>query len=351
PVIQFTIKNFSTVPVTSFQMQYSLNGGAVVRQDFNNVQLALGEQKNFNLNAVSLNPGNNPITLSVNNPNGLPDSSPSNNTLAFNSYLDRSTDATPLRVTFDNPQEKPWIIASPPSAATWQSVATNKRQSIVYTGFTNTRKGDEAWFVSPVLDLTRYQKHSLFFDESYALNAPATERLKILGSDDCGLTYKTVLYDREGTEFSITNSSSAWTPSVLTDWRRSYVRLDTMSGKSNVRLAFVVTNQNGNNLYLDNLEIFAGSDINPPVTSVPYQLYYSSRDLQSDVALTFNLPEKKDVRLQVYSLMGQLIADNILPATLNQTYYFDLSNQPTGIYLFRLQIDNQITATKVFIGH
>ena len=49
--------------------------------------------------------------------------------------------------------------------------------------------------------------------------------------------------------------------------------------------------------------------------------------------------------------MGQQVADNLLPDTLNQTYYFDMSVQSSGIYLFRIQIDNQVSTTKVYIGH
>ena len=163
--------------------------------------------------------------------------------------------------------------------------------------------------------------------------------------------YNLVLFDRPGSQFSTTISSTEWIPASDADWRRQYVSLDTLSGKSNIRIAIVATNAHGNNLYFDNLEIFAGDDSQPPVTSLPYQLYYSSHYSQSDLALTFNLPEKKDVRLQIYSTMGQIVADNLLTGTLNQTYYFDLSIQATGLYMFRLQIDDQVSTTKVYIGH
>lgn len=350
--IQFSVKNFSTSNVTSFQVQYSLNGGSTVSQNFTNILLNnMGEQKTFTLNPVTLMTGANQVSLTITNPNGLADSAPSNNTITFTTYLDQTVDATPLRLTFDNPAETPWLIASPTASKTWELTNTNKNQSVVYKAFTNTTLNEEAWLVSPVLDMSRYSKNSLFFDVSYALKINSDDRLKILGSDDCGLTYKNVLYDRAGSQFNTAFSSPDWKPSVATDWKREYVNLDTLAGKKNIRLAFVATNAHGNNLYLDNIELFAGDDTNPPITPLPYQLYYSDRATQYSVALTFNLPEKTDVRLQIFSIMGQVVADNILPATLNQTYYFDLSVQSTGIYLFRLQIDNQVTTTKVYIGH
>ena len=351
PAIQISIKNFSTSSVTNFQVQRILNGGSAVLQNFTNILLNVGEQKIFTLNPVTLMTGTNQVTVTITNPNGLADSTPSNNILAFTIYLDQTADETPLRLTFDNPVETPWLMASPTSSKTWELTSTNKNLSVVYKAFSNTTLNEEAWLVSPVLDMSRYAKTSLFFDVSYALKIPADDRLKILGSDDCGLTYKVVLFDRAGSQFNTASSTTDWKPVTATDWKREYVNLDTLAGKKNIRLAFVATNAHGNNLYLDNIELFAGDETNPAITPLPYQLYYSDRATQYNLALTFNLPARKDVRLQIFSIMGQIVADNLLPATLNQTYYFDLSTQSTGIYLFRLQIDNQVTTTKVYIGH
>ncbi len=351
PMIQFKVKNFSTAPISSFQAQRALNGGSVVSQSFSNILLNVGEEKTFILNTVSLNKGINQVTLTVINPNGFSDSTPANNTITFNTYVDQSADRAPLRMTFNKAEEIPWLLATPYNAQDWLPVTTNKNQSVTYKAYTNTNLGEESWIASPVLDLTNYNSHSLLFDVSYAQNIPADDRLKILASSDCGVTYETVLYDRAGSEFSVRTSTSAWAPTTDNDWKREYVNLTPVSGKKNVRLAFVVTNQHGNNIFLDNLEIFAGQDSQPPITPISYQLYYSSRVPSSDLALTFNLPKKTDVRLQIYSMMGQIVADNLLPETLNQTYYFDLSGQSAGLYIFRLQIDDQLSSTKVYIGH
>ena len=351
PVIQFNAKNFSTTAITSFQVQRTLNNGTMVSQSFSNISLAVGEEKTFTLNAVTLSKGINQLTLTIVNPNGFSDSAPANNTITFNSYVDQSADRAPLRMTFDNPLEISWLLATPYNAQPWAPTSTNKNQSVTYKAFTNATLGQESWLTSPVLDLSHYASQSLLFDVSYAQNIPANDRLKILASDDCGLTYPTLLFDKAGSEFSVANSNSSWSPSSNNDWKGEYVSLNTLAGKTGVRLAFVVTNQHGNNIYLDNLEIFAGEDSQPPVTSLPYQLYYSTRNSQSDLALTFNLPKRTDVRLQIFSIMGQIVADNLLTETLNQTYYYDLSGQSVGLYMFRLQIDDQVTTTKVYIGH
>lgn len=351
PVIRFNVKNLSTSTITSFQTQLSINGGTAATQSFDGISLATGEEKTFSLNAVNLSGSSSQFVLTVTLPNGFLDTSPSNNSLTFKTYIDQTTDVSPLRQNFDNPLQAPWLIATPVNATPWQPTQTNYKTSMQYPAFTNTTIGEESWFVSPVLDLTQYSTLSLFFDASYAKRGSVDDRFSIIGSLDCGVTYTKLLMDVPGSYFSSLTSNSSWTPTTDSDWKRQLVSLDSVAGKSNVRLAFIGTNSNGNNLYIDNIEIYAGDDPNPPVTDLLYQFYYSNKNTQSDVALTFNLPQRQDVRLQIFTVMGQIVADNILPNTLNQTYYFDLGLQASGIYLFRLQFENMISTTKVFIGH
>ncbi|MBL7865633.1 MAG: choice-of-anchor J domain-containing protein [Cyclobacteriaceae bacterium] len=349
PKVKFFASNFGTSPVNQFTMSYTLNGGGVQTQTFLNTNIDVGQQKEFELNAVSLNDGENQITLTISNPNGLPDIS-SNNDLSLTSVLDKSYDKAPLRMTFDNPLEVPWIVASQEGAQDWEPVMTTKEQSITYRGFTNTQLGDESWLVSPALDFSA-GLYSMFFDISYAENTPADDRLRILASTDCGATYSEVILDRLASSFTSEENTTGWVPGSDGDWRREYVSIASLAGLKQVRIAYVVQNDNGNNLYIDNIEFFAGDDTHPPTTTAPYQLYYSSQTIDSSVALTFNLKEKQDVQLQIFSMQGNIVADMILPETLNQTYYYDLSTQASGLYLFRLLIDNQPSVTKVFIGH
>ncbi|NOT73790.1 MAG: T9SS type A sorting domain-containing protein [Cyclobacteriaceae bacterium] len=351
PAIKLLIKNFSTTPITSFSIRRVLNGSTPVIQEFSNVSIGIGDEQLFQLNPVTVVTGKNDISLTILSPNGLPDSGPANNSKTFRTYLDQSTDTAPLRINFDQEGEKSWFIAPPIGAQPWKSVITNKSNSLVYEGYNNSTLGEESWFVSPVLDFSNNTNNSLFFDLSYGQRLPAEDRLKVLVSYDCGLTYSETIFDQGGNDFRSAVTSSPWVPTVNADWKQQYLIINQLSGKKNIRLAIVAANQHGNNLYIDNLEIFADSSPTPPIPTDQFRLYYTNRSSLTDIALSFNLPVKKDVRLQIFSLMGQIVADNMLPETINQTYYFDLGVQARGIYLFRLQIDQQVTTTKVFIGH
>jgi hypothetical protein len=55
------------------------------------------------------------------------------------------------------------------------------------------------------------------------------------------------------------------------------------------------------------------------------------------------------VRLQIFNTLGQVVVDNELPETLNQTYSVDMSGQQAGIYILRLQMGNQLGTAKVYV--
>lgn len=351
PVVRFTVKNFTGAVINTFGVSRRLNNGTAVVQNFSGVGLAAYEQRTFNLDAFALPEGTNKVHLGLQNPNGFPDSAPANDTLTLVSRLDRSQDVSPLRVTFDQSFEIPWIPMSYPGAETWATSATNKGSSAIYPAFTNTNVGEDAWLVSPVLDLSDQSTGSMFFDISYRVRSPGNERLRVLASKDCGYTYPIVLLDRQGSQFDSTPLSTSWVPSSDGDWTHPFINLDTLAGSSLARIAFVVTNQNGNNLYLDNIELFVGNDPAPPLATPPYQLYYTDQVSQAQLGLSFYLTQRNDVHLQIYSSMGQLVTDNLLPDVLNQTYYFDLSSQAAGIYIFRLQIGQEFHTSKVFLTH
>jgi hypothetical protein len=61
------------------------------------------------------------------------------------------------------------------------------------------------------------------------------------------------------------------------------------------------------------------------------------------------LLERQPVDLRIYNLAGQLILQNTLPETLNQTYYLDLGYQSTGIYIVKVQYGNSVSARRIYL--
>ena len=346
PIIK--MKNVGSLLITQIKVETKVNGTVVSAKQISSLSVDTGQELNITVDPLVLNDGSNTLQFTLLEPNGVADEAPSNNSLSKTVVVNNSTESIPARQNFNVSFQENWTILSQQSMLNWETTTTNKGNSLVYRAFSNTSKGDEAWLVSPVLDFSKSVKASVFFDLSYASSGKGNDRLQVLSSTDGGESFTQAQFDQTGNQFSSANSSSEWIPATDLDWKRQYVNLNDLVGQRNVRLAFVATNDNGNNIYLDNIELYNDDNPSPPETSSLYSIYTISTD---EIKVTFNLAEKETSRLQVYNMLGQIIIDNFLPDNLNQTYSIDMSNQQPGIYLVRLQVANQIESTKVFINH
>ena len=346
PTPQVRLKNLGSVAITSFTIQATINNQAQAAQTISNISLGAGEENTFTLNPLPLLTGDNSIAYTISNPNGLPDANTQNNTRTVKRIVNDYTEGIPLRENFNDNFISRWPVISQNNQPEWISVATDKESSLGYIAFSNTNKGEESWLVSPVLDFSKTSKASLFFDVSYAYQSRGNEKLRILYSEDCGQTYTNVLYDQSGSSLSTVTSSQYWTPASDDDWRREFINLNSLTGKDQLRFAFVATNDNGNNLYVDNIEYFIDDDPFPISLKDPYSVYGGGDELK----MTFNLTEKQTTYLKIYTMQGQILVDNVLPETLNQTYSFDLGIQGSGIYIVQVIFKEGTRATKVFLS-
>jgi hypothetical protein len=280
------------------------------------------------------------------NPNGLTDANTNNDVLNSKIVVNDAQEVIPYRENFNESYQQQWSIVSQGSELAWTNSNTNYKTSLLYNSFNYSKLGEESWLVSPVFDFSGYARASMFFDVSYAYRFVENEGLRILYSEDCGNTFNNVLYDKSGEELSTTITTASWIPSLDKHWRKDFIDLSSLAGKSNLRFAFIANTNNGNNLYIDNIEFFIDDDPDPVFLSNTFSVYGPA----NDVKLTFNLKERQAVTLQIYNSIGQLMLDNSLPETLNQTYDFDLQHFAPGVYIFRVIMGNEIGAVRVVLS-
>jgi len=340
------VKNMGTTSITSFNVQIIINGQTPINQSISNINLEPGVEQTILLNAVTLLTGSNTIIVSLTDPNNAGDLNPANNTLTFKTIINSVSDIIPLRENFEGEFQSNWTIVSQGQQEVWTPASTDQGTSLAFTAFNNPNLGEESWLVSPVIDLSRTLEASLFFDNAYAYTASGNDRLRILYSEDCGATFNNTLFSQSGFPLSTAESNTFWIPADENDWRRNHISLNTLTGKSNLRFAFVATAQNGNNQYLDNIEFFIDDDSDPLAIEEDYSVY---GEADQDLRITFNLSERQPVDLRIYNMNGQLILQNTLPETLNQTYFFDIGFQSTGIYIVKVQYGNTVSARRIYL--
>lgn len=347
PVI--TVQNLGTDAVSKIKIVTEVNGVVNTSETKTGLDLTPGASIDLTLEALNLSLPNNIIKFTISNPDVAGDDTPTDNVISLTRILNTDRENIPARQNFDNNVAN-WSIYSPADQQPWIGTSTPVfNNSLVYKSFSNLNVGEESWFVSPVLNMSRTNQGSLFFHTSYGKRVHGDETLKVLVSEDCGLTYNNVIFEKTGQELANENVATEWNPVNQDDWVRNYISINDFAGKDNLRFAFVAQNGNGNNLFLDNIEFFVTDDPEPPEVTDLITVRNSDTD-PYQFFVVMNLPEKQDARLIVYNTLGQLLIDSQLPDALNQKYTIDLYGKSAGVYIVRLLTATQNTTAKLFVG-
>lgn len=342
-----TVENIGTVEIDALKVVATADGVTTATTSFTNLNLAFGESATLTLNNLTLLSGSNAIAIELQEPNGNIDVDPSDNVKEFNLTVNSASTTIPYRENFDQSFED-WTIVNPNEGMEWELDNTNFDRSIYFNAYDNETIGDEAWLISPVLDFSAASEASLQFYTSYASRDEGQEALKVIYSKDCGNTFETTDLFPEGQDLANEESNSEWHPEEQDDWQFQKIDLTSLAGMSSLRFAFVVTNGNGNNVFLDNINFSTTKESNPILDDKLYAVY--DKNDEFDFYITFNLPESQTVHYEVVDIMGRQLVRSDIGDVLNQTFPVSLSaGTAAGVYIVRLGIGNEYYSTKIYV--
>lgn len=338
---QLTVTNNGSTPVTSFDVRIVVNN----QENFASfdVSIAAGETTTITLPKTMLQNGANDVTIQLLDPNGVPDLNPADNIKAFSLVVNTSEKQLPYTENFENSFAVDWINISPTNGMRWKTTTTSSYgRSVYFNAYNNTVAGDEAWLISPNIDLSGKDNPSLQFYTSYAQRGEFNETLRVLYSLDCGGTFETLpLFSRSGELLSSGASTASWKPETINDWKLHVIDLSQFGNNQSIRFAFVATNDKGNNLFLDNISFVGGDDL--------FKIYHAVDG--HDFYIQLNLPESQTITYEVVDTMGRQIVRGEIVDALNQTWPVTLHQATaSGIYIVRLGIRNEYYASKIYVS-
>lgn len=196
------------------------------------------------------------------------------------------------------------------------------------------------WLMSPIYDFSRLSAATLSFEVAYARRGALYDELQVLASTDCGEHFTHVLYTKGGEELAIKETYRRWVPESPSDWREEVVDLTELVGQVNIQLAFVVRTTGGNDLYVDNIEIFDRNSVDKIATEKEQVRLYPNPATDGLTYLSFHLLEKSTISLRLYNIAGQEVARQDHPNTLNQIYSVSLP-QKAHIYILQVLKNNR----------
>jgi len=204
-----------------------------------------------------------------------------------------------------------WTILNPDNGNTWALATANTGSPggrVAKMNFYNySSNGQKDEFISPALNFANKSSANLSFDYAYRrYNANRTDTLQVFISTDCGSSWTLIAtYAEDGTgNFSTgtISQSSNFTPSGSIDWCGSpnvnckSIDLTSYVGNYGTHIKFVAANANGNNLYLDNINVSGVSSIQPTAdfisdtitcSNTTVDFYDISQDMPSSWEWTF----------------------------------------------------------------
>lgn len=180
--------------------------------------------------------------------------------------------------------------------------------------------------------------------------------LRVLLSKDCGETWeirKTVT----ATSMSGTNTATAaWTPTSA-DWLTVHVTNVTSAfWTDNFRYKFQFTSGGGNNVYIDDINIYTGSPSEEPVTAgladlgtvANISLFPNPADNEVQIAFSSNA-SSNEITFYVTDLTGKRLQQHAVQANEgNNLVYIATSNLSAGTYLIQM-VDGSGQRTLTFV--
>lgn len=356
PVPTVEVKNYGKQPVITFSLSYSVDGVQNEMQ-VKNLFLNTGQTVEVPLQLGQLDDGIYQLKLDIDQPNGNADQRSSDNSFSRLFHIKTAQDVIPFRETFssnrgeddlylhrlNNTGGRTWQIQNDNSLGSGNKVARMSSYDL-------TSLGDEFWLASRVLDLDEAVEASMSFKVSYAKRANRSERLRVMVSVDCGISFRDIVYDKRGSELAVTESDEFWTPSTAEDWRTEYVDLSDYAGNSNLLVAIVGTNGNGNNLYLDDVEFYLSSEPTPDFPAVDLIRVFPN-PAKEIINVAFNLQERQTVLVRMQDVRGRIYFEKEYPNTLNQVYQLTTVNEANGLYLIQVITKDKASAQRVILRH
>jgi hypothetical protein len=210
--------------------------------------------------------GNHTFTAYTRSPNNLPDNDLFNDTARIR-FIVHDVQPLPVREGFESAGFPPvnWSVISSGHTYTWEKTnraATEGSNSAWIRFYRFEGEGRHDDLFSPLMQATEFDSLKVSFDVAHTrLNKDDT--LEILLTKDCGHTFESI-YKKWGNALQTTGGTSPSFPPgdtvgfvpTASQWRRDSVNFtEKVAANNNFMLVFRATSNNGNNIFLDRINI------------------------------------------------------------------------------------------------
>jgi PKD repeat protein len=200
---------------------------------------------------------------------------------------------------------------------------------------------------SPVnLDpLTNSNTVTLTYRYSYRKKtSTSSEFLRVLVSTDCSETWN-VVNTVAGNTLSNQVSATSWVPSSQNDWKTVHITSITYPYfKPDFRYKFQFTAAGGNNLYIDDINMYLGAPSNTIVlgleeqASIVNDLELYPNPSEGELNVNFTVPTNQNVTLKIQDVSGKIAQTELIKANEGSNLVvLNTEKLSSGLYFLNVQ--------------
>jgi hypothetical protein len=332
------LTNTGANPLTSANIYYKVDNGAFATATWTG-SIAPGSNATVTIPSVSLSVGAHTITDSVVSINGAGDINTANNAAVVKITVRDASPATlPVATGFENGGTMPtnWTLYDEDgNGANWMlkaNAGSNSVYSLLYLNY-GFAPGEVNTAILPG-NLASMGTHALDFQLAYAQYSNEDDKLDVVYSTDCGVTWTSVWSDHGASmaTHAPVGNNVQFVP-VEGDWRNKSI--DVSSVPANALIGFRATSDYGNNLYIDNVNLRDGAAVgvhNVAAAAQEVKLY--PNPAVESTTLQFSLAKAGKVQVSVLDATGRtlsVIADQNMKAGA-QRFNISTSSLAAGMY-------------------
>ena len=327
-----------------------------------NGNIASATSATISLNTISspTNTGAHTFSYNISAMNGT-DGNMTNNSTKVSYLVASDFQGSPVSEDFALTNFPPvkWAAVNSNSGPSWTRVTNAggynlSTQSTRYDFFNNKVIGDiDELFITP-MNLSGTAAPVLSFDYAYAQrDANSNDKLEVMVSNNCGSSWTNVYSSSGYTLATALPMPMAYLPDVndISQWQTVTINL-TGYNSASVLVKFVVTNDNGNNLYIDNVNLNQTQPVGLiKETKLSNQVSIFPNPTSGNATLkVFSLTSGKS-KLILINTMGQIVSSKTIDLfSGNNNILIDTKEFSNGIYSVVLEIATETVVKKISIS-
>ena len=274
--------------------------------------------------------GNQTFTIEIVEANGQPDEGTTLNSHSESFTAQVTSSTSDASQDFSNQNNlSPWTIED-----------NTDGYCIVYEGALlfnaySISNGKKAELYAPLLNFSNASEPKLTFDLCYKrYNNSSNDKLQVMVSSDCGSTWSTV-FNKSGANLATgANTSSNY---IADEYVTQTIDLAEFASQEKVIIKFVFTSAYGNNIWIDNVNIFNG-----PV-GIEENEDNSLSIFPNPAKEVLNITSDKAIsQIDVYDVNGKMVKSfTSVGSTLN------IKDLATGVYMLNVTTEDGVIVKKI----